>query len=188
METSRHLHVYSIQLQKITLKFQIDKIAPFHFCQPLIHLELLIFIQFEFLQFETNYNKWNEMFQFLKLITIITNESFVIGTNYNDYQKNMFHDPSFNSFDASTPFFSTCYVLVFCLICHLQWHLDIIYWLLERSTLSYLSVLSPSISSRKGYHNPSFLWLGSPSQCKRHMSWLVVQYSLFWTYSKSQNL
>jgi hypothetical protein len=44
VDISRHLHVHSIQLQEIAFKFQIAKIVPLHFFQPLIHLELLIFI------------------------------------------------------------------------------------------------------------------------------------------------
>jgi hypothetical protein len=58
--------------------------VPLHFCQKLIHLEILIFIQVEFLQFETDYNDKDEMFWFLKLITIIARDNFGFEADYND--------------------------------------------------------------------------------------------------------
>ena len=78
MENSRHLHVYSIQLLKITFKFQIAKIMPLHFCQQLIHLELLIFMQVEFLQFETGYSDYKEMFRFWNRLQWLARKCFLI--------------------------------------------------------------------------------------------------------------
>ena len=59
----RLLHMYSIQLQKITFKSK-QLNCSLALCQKVIHLEILIFIQVEFLWFETDYNDKSETFWF----------------------------------------------------------------------------------------------------------------------------
>jgi hypothetical protein len=83
---------------------------PFHFCQPLIHLELLIFIQLS--SFGLKLITMIKMKRFgLKLITIITKDSFGLKP-ITIISKKMFPDQASDSFDTSVPFFATCFSLL----------------------------------------------------------------------------
>jgi len=127
------------------------------------------------------------MFQLLKLIIIITFDSFGMGIDHNDWSKKI---------SWTNRWF--LWLFGFCLSPSVLfwsfpdrpfwWHLDTIYWFPKNCTLSCPTALYPSTASHKGSHSPKFPWSVFLGQCKKHTSWPTVQFLLSWIDSISQNL